>query len=77
MAGQWIRHFEAGAPSPLELRVVAAAHELRGETAAAEAALERGIAMGGGFEPQLRAELAELRARRQSGGTPPPPRSAR
>ena len=70
MAVQWIRHFAAGTPSVLELRVVAAAHETRGEHAEAVAALERAVALGGAFEAQLRAELAALRARSDASAQP-------
>jgi hypothetical protein len=60
--------------SQIDLRDLAEAHRLRGETAEAVAALERALALGGPLEPELRPALAAARARlRREDAAPAPP----
>jgi hypothetical protein len=65
IAGVWIGHVASReAPTTPELRMWGLAHAARGEWDAAQAQLERAMAQGGPGSEGLRAELAELRARR-------------
>ena len=52
-----------GRLTQLDLRDLAEAYELRGRSAEAMAALERALALGGPLDPELRTQLAKLRAR--------------
>ena len=63
MAGRWIEETSRMPnPTQADLRVRAHAHIVRGENAEAEALLEQALRLGGGFDAQVRAELAQLRA---------------
>lgn len=55
-------------PTQADLRVRAHAHIVREEHAEAELLLKQALQMGGGFDAQVRAELAQVRAvlRRQT-----------
>lgn len=65
IGARWIAFASAlEAPTQREMRELALAHLLRGETAQARAALERGITLGGPRTEELRRELAALPAGR-------------
>jgi hypothetical protein len=52
-------------PSQIELHAIALSYQVLGETDAAIAAVERGLAIEGPIEEKLRADLAALRAQRK------------
>ena len=56
--------------SQLDLRDLAEAYRMRGRTAEAIAALDRGIALGGPLDAELRGEVARLRAPSRDSGVP-------
>jgi hypothetical protein len=61
MAGRWIeRSLAIGSETQPELRARSLAHRVRGEDAAARAALERAIELGGPLDAALRGDLAQL-----------------
>ena len=63
MAGRWIEETRGMSnPTQADLRVHAHAHFVRGEYAEAEVLLERALALGGGFDAGVRAELGQVRA---------------
>jgi len=69
MAGRWIEETRRMPnPTQADLRVRAHAHIVREEHAEAELLLKQALQMGGGFDVQVRAELAQVRAvlRRQT-----------
>jgi hypothetical protein len=69
MAGRWIEETRRMPhPTQADLRVRAHAHIVRGEHAEAEDLLQQALELGGGFDAQVRAELARVRAalRRES-----------
>jgi hypothetical protein len=73
MAGRWIEETRRMPnPTQSDLRVRAQAHSVRGEYAEAERLLEQALQLGGGFDLQVRTDLARVRAvlRRESRSTP-------
>jgi hypothetical protein len=71
MAGEWIaKARRRGRATQPELRVMAHAHLVRGETDEAERVLERALEAGGPLDSVVRAELNALHNRRS--GTPSP-----
>ncbi len=70
MAGRWIeRSRSLGIQSQPELRLRALAHRVRDDRAAAIAALETALALGGPLDAELRMDLAQLR--REAGASAP------
>jgi protein O-mannosyl-transferase len=63
LAGEAIRRLESQRrPNAFQMRTIAIAHRLRGEDAAAIAALEEAVRLDGPLEPVVRSELLRLRA---------------
>jgi hypothetical protein len=63
MAGRWIEETRRMPnPNQADLRVRAQAHSVRGEHAEAERLLEQALKLGGGFDLQVRTDLARVRA---------------